>query len=308
LCFTIEFNFKISNMKKFILSVITITSLSISLNAQIPNSGFETWMNMGTYENPDGWATLNDYTTGAGVYTAEKGTPGSPGSFYLKLTSKTVGPTVANGIAVSGVLDPATQQPVSGFAFNQQPESFTGKWQHMIYGTSQGSINVQLTRWDAGTNSRVIVATANKTLTGMAMSWANFTIPFVYTDAQAPDSCIIVMKASGSNPTNQDYLWVDNLAFTGNVAGIESQSIFADLSIFPNPTTENFTVNIHSKEAQTISYELISVTGDVLYSKNENIVEGQNTLLIPAVGLSKGNYLVRIISGLNAETFPVVIN
>ncbi len=295
-------------MKKFILSVITITSLSISLNAQIPNSGFETWMNMGTYENPDGWATLNDYTTGAGVYTAEKGTPGSPGSFYLKLTSKTVGPTVANGIAVSGVLDPATQQPVSGFAFNQQPESFTGKWQHMIYGTSQGSINVQLTRWDAGTNSRVIVATANKTLTGMAMSWANFTIPFVYTDAQAPDSCIIVMKASGSNPTNQDYLWVDNLAFTGNVAGIESQSIFADLSIFPNPTTENFTVNIHSKEAQTISYELISVTGDVLYSKNENIVEGQNTLLIPAVGLSKGNYLVRIISGLNAETFPVVIN
>lgn len=295
-------------MKKFILSVITITSLSISLNAQIPNSGFETWMNMGTYENPDGWATLNDYTTGAGVYTAEKGTPGSPGSFYLKLTSKTVGPTVANGIAVSGVLDPATQQPVSGFAFNQQPASFTGKWQHMIYGTSQGSINVQLTRWDAGTNSRVIVATANKTLTGMAMSWANFTIPFVYTDAQAPDSCIIVMKASGSNPTNQDYLWVDNLAFTGNVAGIASQSIFADIAIFPNPTTENFTVNIHSKEAQTISYELISVTGDILYSKDENIKEGQNTLVIPAVGLSKGNYLVRIISGLNAETFPVVIN
>ncbi len=308
LCFTIEFNFKISIMKKFILSVITITSLSISLNAQIPNSGFETWMNMGTYENPDGWATLNDYTTGAGVYTAEKGTPGSPGSFYLKLTSKTVGPTVANGIAVSGVLDPATQQPVSGFAFNQQPASFTGKWQHMIYGTSQGSINVQLTRWDAGTNSRVIVATANKTLTGMAMSWANFTIPFVYTDAQAPDSCIIVMKASGSNPTNQDYLWVDNLAFTGNVAGIASQSIFADIAIFPNPTTENFTVNIHSKEAQTISYELISVTGDILYSKDENIKEGQNTLVIPAVGLSKGNYLVRIISGLNAETFPVVIN
>lgn len=295
-------------MKKFIISVITITSLSISLNAQIPNSGFETWMNMGTYENPDGWATLNDYTTGAGVYTAEKGTPGSPGSFYLKLTSKTVGPTVANGIAVSGVLDPATQQPVSGFAFNQQPASFTGKWQHMIYGTSQGSINVQLTRWDAGTNSRVIVATANKTLTGMAMSWANFTIPFVYTDAQAPDSCIIVMRASGNNPTNQDYLWVDNLAFAGNVAGIASQSIFADIAIFPNPTTENFTVNIYSKEAQTISYELISVTGDILYSKDENIKEGQNTLVIPAVGLSKGNYLVRIISGLNAETFPVVIN
>ncbi len=293
---------------KTLLSIAAFAVTISSVNAQIPNSGFETWMNMGTYENPDGWATLNDYTTAAGVYTAEKGTPGSPGISYLKLTSKTVGPSVANGVAVSGVLDPATQQPVSGFAFNQQPASFTGKWQHMIYGTSQGSINVQLTRWDAGTNSRIVVATANKTLTGMAMSWANFTIPFVYTDSQAPDSCIIVMRASGNNPTDQDYLWVDNLAFTGNVAGIASQSIFADIAIFPNPTTENFTINLHSKEVQTISYELISVTGDILFSKNESIKEGQNTLAIPAVGLSKGNYLVRIISGSNTETFPVVIN
>ena len=108
---------------------------------------------MGTYENPDGWATLNDLTTMSGIYTATKGTPGSPGSSYLKLTSQTIGPNVVNGIAVSGVIDQVTQQPVSGFAFNQQPASFNGKWQHMIYGTSQGSINVTLTRWFAFSTS-----------------------------------------------------------------------------------------------------------------------------------------------------------
>jgi hypothetical protein len=295
-------------MKKSILSAIAFATITCAVNAQIPNAGFETWMNMGTYENPDGWATLNDLTNAGGVYTAEKGTPGSPGTSFLKLTSKTVGPAVVNGIAVSGVLDPATQQPVSGFAFNQQPSAFTGKWQHMIYGTSQGSINVQLTRWDAGSNSRVVVATANKTLTGMAMSWANFSIPFVYTDGQAPDSCIIVMKASGSNPTNLDYLWVDNLAFSGNVAGLTSQNIFADLAIFPNPTTENFTLNLQSKEAQSITCELISLTGDVLYSKNEDIKEGENTITLPTIGIAKGNYLVRISAGGVYSTLPVVIN
>jgi hypothetical protein len=226
----------------------------------------------------------------------------------LKLTSKTVGSAVVNGIAVSGVLDPATQQPISGFAFNQQPSALTGKWQHMIYGSSQGSITVTLTRWDATMNSRMVVATANKVLTGMAMSWANFSIPLVYTDSQAPDSCIIVLKASGNNPTDQDYLWVDNFAFTGNVAGLAEQNIFANLSIYPNPTNENFTLNLQSKEAKTISCELISVTGEVLYSKNEDIKEGANTITLPSIGIAKGNYLVRITSGGVYSTFSVVLN
>jgi hypothetical protein len=295
-------------MKKSILSAIVFATINCSVNAQIPNSGFETWMNMGSYENPDGWSTLNDFTTAAGVYTAEKGTPGSPGTSYLKLTSKMVGPTVVNGIAVSGVLDPATQQPISGFAFNQQPSALTGKWQHMIYGSSQGSITVTLTRWDAAMNSRMVVATANKVLTGMAMSWANFSIPLVYTDSQAPDSCIIVLKASGNNPTDQDYLWVDNLAFTGHVAGLAEQNIFADLTIYPNPTTENFTLNLQSKEAQAISLALISVTGEILYSKNEDIKVGANSITLPSIGIAKGNYLVRITAGGVNSTFSVVIN
>ena len=294
-------------MKTIIFTIAVLTASTNNIFAQTPNSGFETWMSMGTYENPDGWATPNDFTTSAGVYTAEKGTPGSPGSSYLKLTSKTVGSTVVNGIAVSGVIDPVTQQPVSGFAFNQQPASFTGKWQHMIYGSSQGSINVTLTRWDATMNMRMVVATANKTLTGMAMSWANFTIPFVYSDFQAPDSCIIVLKASGSNPTNQDYLWVDNLAFTGSVAGINEQLLFSEISLYPNPTVENFTLNVNSKEAQSITYELINLDGKIQFSASTDIKEGQNSFSIPTMGLPNGNYLVRIISGSNTQTLPVVI-
>jgi hypothetical protein len=34
------------------------------------------------------------------------------------------------------------------------------------------------------------------------------------------------MKASGSAPTNNDYLWVDNLAFSGVVTGIEISRFF----------------------------------------------------------------------------------
>lgn len=74
-------------MKKSMYTFFAVCSFVATATAQLPNPGFETWTNMGTYENPDGWATLNDLTTMSGIYTATKGTPGSPGSSYLKLTS-----------------------------------------------------------------------------------------------------------------------------------------------------------------------------------------------------------------------------
>lgn len=282
-------------MKTIIFTIAVLTASINNIFAQIPNSGFETWMSMGTYENPDGWDTPNDFTTSAGVYTAEKGTPGSPGSSYLKLTSKTVGSTVVNGIAVSGVIDPVTQQPVSGFAFNQQPASFTGKWQHMIYGSSQGSINVTLTRWDATMNMRMVVATANKTLTGMAMSWANFSIPFVYVDGQAPDSCIIVMKASGNNPTQDDYLWVDNLSFVGNVAGLEEQApAISAMSVYPNPAEDKLTINMTAERADKVQLNVYSLTGALIMSQDIEVSAGKNEIPVDLSLILSGNYLISI--------------
>jgi hypothetical protein len=295
-------------MHKIVLSTLCIGLMSAISFAQLPNPGFETWMNMGTYENPDGWSTLNDLTTSTGVYTATKGTPGSPGASYLKLTSKTVGSSVVNGVAVSGQIDPITQQPVSGFAFNQQPASFNGKWQHMIYGSSQGSINVTLTRWDATSNSRIIVATANKTLSGMAMSWANFTIPFVYADTQAPDSCIIVMKASGNNPTQDDYLWVDNLSFVGNVVGLNEESSFdSEMVLYPNPAYEKATILLNAKDSEKVQLEIYSLSGTMILSREIELFEGKNEIPVDITTITTGSYLINIFKGNKKTVLPITI-
>ncbi len=205
-------------MKK--ITSILLISIFVFANtafAQIPNSGFESWTTVGSYSNPTSWSTMNNTTATFSIFTANIGTPGSPGSSYLKLTSKTINGSLVNGIAVSGVLDSLNLKAKSGFAFNLKPQSFTGKWQHMIYGSSQGSVKAILTKWNIGLNKRDTIATAAQTLSGMAMSWSNFTIYFTYLSGAIPDSCIIELKASGSNPTNNDYLWVDNLALSGSV-------------------------------------------------------------------------------------------
>lgn len=296
-------------MKKTIQSIFAAMFVASSALAQIPNSGFENWTTVGAYSNPDGWGTMNNTTAIASVYTATKGTPGSPGASYLKLTSKTVsGFGVVNGIAVSGVLDSMTMTPKSGFAYATRPASLTGKWQHMIYGSSQGSIQVTLTRWDSGMSMRMPVASGSVTLSGMAMSWANFTIPLTYVDGNNPDTCIIVMKASGSAPTNNDYLWVDNLAFSGSVTGIENhESFVTDMVVYPNPSSENVNFKFNIKTAQQVSIEITDINGKLIRSTNFGKIQGETTQSMNISGIAKGTYFVKINGESATETRKLVI-
>ncbi len=239
-----------------IFSVLAALTLNVSAQT-IPNSGFENWTTVGSHKNPDNWSTLNNSTQSSSIYTAEIGTPGNPGSSYLKLTSKTVGSTVVKGIAVCGELDSVSLLPKSGFPINVRPTSLTGKWQHMIYGSSQGFIKITLTKWDSSTMTRKNIGSGNVTLSGMAMSWANFSIPITYSLSEVPDTCIIVMSASGLVPTNRDYLWVDNLAFTGtsskSIGFNENQLAF---EVYPNPSS---TVVYIRKFESGISIEKIQI-------------------------------------------------
>lgn len=295
-------------MKKIFLFFVACVFLSSSSISQIPNSGFESWTSMGTYVNPDNWGTMNNTTTIAGIYTATKGTPGSPGTSYMKLTSRTVATTVINGIAVSGVLDSATMTPKSGFAFSARPANFTGKWQHMIYGSSQGSLQVTLTRWDIGLNQRVTVAAANQTLSGMAMSWANFSIPLIYSDGNMPDTCIIFLKASGTAPTNNDYLWVDNLGFSGSVTGIEKHDSFLNsIIVYPNPSTENINLSLNLKKSQQVNIEITDLSGKSIRTKNAGNLQGESIQTINITGIAKGTYLVRVSAEEGTEVRKIVI-
>jgi len=140
-----------------ILKVVIIPSMlySSTLFAQIPNSGFEDWIDQGNYNNPDLWSSLNDMTEPAGVYTCTKGSPGNPGASYLKLTSKNVtGMGLLPGIAVSGELNTIDMQALSGFPFTGRPESISGNWKYMAYEGDQGYISILLTLWNPSSQSR----------------------------------------------------------------------------------------------------------------------------------------------------------
>jgi len=273
------FKFK-KSMKGTLQFLLTLAITVTTSQAQIiPNAGFENWTSMGAYSDPTGWDQLNSLTSLFQVFTCEQGSPGNVGSYFLKLTSKTVpGAGIVPGVAVSGIIDVPTQQPKSGFVFTAQPQALTGKWQHMIFGNSQGFVDVKLTRWDSSTNSRITVASGHIDLTGMAMSWANFSVPMAYLETTSPDSCIITLSASGSNPTNNDYLWVDDLSFTGSVTSMSVIDEENAIKLFPNPSNS------------LLSIDMISLN------------EPATQIMIFD---SKGNYVINVISnkGLISKKF-----
>lgn len=276
-------------MKKYNLLLLAFSFCVLTATAQIPNFSFENWTNKGSYEIPAQWGTLNNTTANDNVFTVTKASPGSPGSFYMKITSRTIGAAVVGGIAVCGELDSISKKAKSGFAYSAQPASFTGKWQHMIFGTSQGSVKAILTKWNNALNKRDTIGIASKTLTGMAMSWANFTVNFVYFNSDMPDSCIIELRSSGNAPADQDYLWVDNLGFTGVATGIDVLNTDNDaIEVYPNPTTS--VVNIRSKNSSRVeNVILFDILGNKLLELNEIPENG-----IDISKFTKGNYFVQI--------------
>ncbi len=297
-------------MKK-LFTFFSIIIIGNSLFAQLPNAGFETWTTVGAYSLPTGWDNINAKTNSMSVYTCEKGTPGNPGSSYLKLTSKTMGTSVAPGIAVSGILDTATYMPKSGFTYTSRPANFTGSWQYMGFSGDVGHIAILLSKWNASLSKRDTVSFTNYALAGMVMSWGTFTIPLTYMSSSlTPDSAIIVLAASGTTPANNSYLYVDNLAFTGSVpttsvANVTNHSSFTLL--YPNPATGTTTISYNTVSENNIKILVNDMSGRSIVTLSPKATIGENAFPLNVSGFAKGIYTVRIIDGLNTEIQKLII-
>jgi hypothetical protein len=292
-------------MKKNYIILILLMVISITTFSQIPNGSFEDWTTFDSYEEPVSWASLNSLTSEYGVFTCEKGTPGNPGNYFLKLTSKDLmSIAVLQGYAICGSLDISGEdETIKGFSFTDRPANLTGKWQHMIYGSSQGMVAVQLTKWDEETQSQIIIASLEYTLTDMAMSWTDFSLPLTYLDSRTPDTCLIAFISSGDDPTLNDYLYVDNVAFQGNVVGIDEASM-QTIQVYPNPASNQISVEHQFPIDGNSSIMITNILGELLYS--EPVTSSKQTIQVDH--FENGIYFVTIKSKEGNITQKVIIN
>lgn len=286
----------------FLFSLILFVTSS---EAQIYNNGFENWTNMGNYEIPDQWGTANVATSHLNVYTVTKWYPGSPGNWFMKITSKMYGMNVMNGIAVYGELDPTNLQPISGYPYTLRPDRFTGQWQHMIWGVSQGSVCATLTKWNSANNKRDTIAIAYKELLDMAMQWEAFSVDFNYLSSSDPDSCMIVLKSSGDVPELNDYLWVDDLQFEDFV-GTNEHSNKNNIKVYPVPSSDMINIELLIDNSGTTSIEIIDLTGKILFSKEVNCNSGNEKFSLNINAYDAGIYFIKMSGGDNVYVRKII--
>ena len=82
------------------------------------------------------------------------------------------------------------------------------------------------------------------------------------------------------------------VAFTCREAVLTPENEFA-LSAYPNPASENLTISIESDGDHQVALSIVDMTGRIVWSKDENAVEGVNTYQVDITEFAGGIYLVR---------------
>lgn len=114
----------------------------------------------------------------------------------------------------------------------------------------------------------------------------NYLDKNVNTQSAAVYYRIIGIELSGA----KSYTEVRTIKFS-NQAGVTIQTA-------PNPFTSQFSINYQSSSNSSITIKLFNMNGQLQSTKSVNVTRGYNSIAVTGVaGLSKGMYLVQVISG-----------
>lgn len=280
-------------MKKIYLSLLTIF-VSLGMTAQLNNLDLESWTSGGSYNDPDGWLTVNQYAffvgvspavtklssnVSQGLYAAEMFTQPCPGCTSFGLPDTLPGALIQQTGYYSNT--------VTDFEFDYQYAPVNGDW---------GAAFVELTVWDAVGDSAIIIAEAADTIGAAVSSWTTRSIPFVFNSTSLmPDSIKIYFVSSARDLAGDPTF---PYAGSGSTLRIDNVKIIDPATASVEETNENgvnvFAYNniitINTETTSSFPFEVVDLTGKVVLSGK---TESLNTR-INAGHLRSGVYLVSV--------------
>jgi len=248
-------------MKIFLPAVLLFASSFLPLAAQniIPNAGFETWINKGSYEDPENWGTLNAQTSIVGIKTVVKGTAAEAhsGSYAIKLITKFIGIPFNRkipGLSATGTINTTTSAIDGGFAYNLRPVQISGWYKYAPAGKDTASVALTLSKWDVNTQKRVVVGTAVFMDTATVSTYTAFSAGINYVSSLAPDTAMIVLLSSPQNTgvLNSTFL-ADDLSLDMS-SGIDPEESNSRIVIYPNPANTHVFIS-HAPASRFIVFD-----------------------------------------------------
>jgi len=261
-------------MKRILLIGLISSCASLSYSqTQVGNSGFETWENVASDQEPTNW---NSFLTGGGTYAwaaanqiASSTTvrPGSSGTKSCRIWSRAVFGIIANGNVTLGKINMGSTTPTAASNYNatvradanfsepltDRPDSivfwakFTpnGHTQNARMKATLHNNNDYRDPEDAA-SANYIVATAVVNYPSTAGAWKRFSVPFNYSGPASINTHILITFTTNQTPgggaaddevlvDDMELVYVPKATFTAS-----GNSICAGSSINFTNTSTNF--------------------------------------------------------------------
>lgn len=289
-------------MKKILL-VNLFSVFTFSAIAQIANGGFEEWTTKGTYEEPNGWATLNIYSAFGAPITASKSTDKQSGSYSLKLETKAFANPLTGmldtlpGLAVTSKVIFLNEEP-KGFPYTQRPTSLNGFFKYTPLKNDEGGMLVYLTKWNATTKKTDTIGGGGYAFKSAMVNFTPISLPLIYSASTAmPDSAIILLIASDPDkkPIPGTVLFADDIVFMVPNENETAYNVDRQIVLYPNPAIGE--ASIKNIPANVNAVEITDFTGRLI----DKVIVEAGTCNIVTSQYSSGMYFYNLLEAQGAS-------
>jgi hypothetical protein len=288
--------------KKF--SIIAVLMVVIFNSIAQPNGGFENWNTTFNYQEPTGWQTLNflTLTSPPNPMSASKvsGIDAHSGNFALKIKTIYINNNPvpqafddSMGLVFTGKITISPPTYRYGFPCTQRPEKLSFWAKYLPVGNDLGDARVYLRKWNGSTYDTIAKGDLPIPATSV---YTFYELSLIYYSNNFPDSAIVGFGSSKSKSMARpnSTIFVDDVAFTGSVAVNELHSDSKKVKVFPNPATNNITIQADIEEAENV--QIADISGKVIGVYKIN----NSNVIINTASFASGNYFYKIINNKNS--------
>jgi len=283
------------NKRLLLTSTTALLIAGACLSQTVPNGGFENWTDNGAGLEPNGWTTLNSFAGGGGTAPVERVSQAAAGTYAAKVTTMEIDPLgVFPGILTLG--DPLSG--AVGVPFTQRPGSLVGQWKYAPVADDQGTVVVQLSKWNTLTNERDEVGTGVAVASAAVSAWSPFSAPITYISALTPDTLSISVLSGLSSEVAGSAIWLDALAFSSSTGVGEVSD--ASITMFPSPVGDQLTIRT---DASMQDVRVFGMDGRIVAQQRVN----DRMVVVDVAGLRAGAYAVVIRQADGSELRRIIV-
>ena len=92
----------------------------------------------------------------------------------------------------------------------------------------------------------------------------------------------------------------------GDLSSIAENKFYTMISLYPNPVIDELNIELNTENSDNITLEIYNYNGQIVYSENNNLNSGSNTIRMNASQFSAGMYFVKISGNNVYETLRFV--